>query len=139
MPRTTSATGTSGRRRRSGVGGRSGPGSVVGQITQLVAANEQLQRENRELAEQNQRLRGELEDIGSALGLVSGPGRGRRGRGSGGAANDLVLGLVQVQPRRQRKPITDPAALERRRQALAKARAVRAEKRAAAAGASASE
>lgn len=40
--------------------------------------------------------------------------------------------LADPTPRRQRKPITDPEQLERRRQALAKARAARAEKLAAA-------
>ena len=36
--------------------------------------------------------------------------------------------VAEAKPRRQRKPITDPEQLERRRQALAKARAARAEK-----------
>ncbi len=127
MPRSTSAASTTGRSRRRSARGRSDTGSVIGQISQLVATNETLQRENRELVAQNQRLRSEPEEIGSALGRLSGGSGGRRGRR--GATN--VVGLVEAKPRRQRKPITDPAALERRRQALAKARAVRAEKRAA--------
>src|SRR5262249_47896282 len=95
------------------------------QITQLVAANEQLQRANAELNTENQRLRGELTDIGSALGSLTG---GRLGRGRGAAA----LALPEAKPRRTRKPITDPEVLARRSTALAKARAARAEKLAAA-------
>ena len=40
--------------------------------------------------------------------------------------------VAVAKPKRQRKPMTDPEQLERRRQALAKARAARAEKLAAA-------
>ena len=124
MPRTSSAPTSTTRRRRaaSGIDTR----LVVTQITQLVAANEQLQRANRELTEENERLRGELTTIGSALGSPTG---GRRGRGRGGAA---ALALPEARPRRQRKPITDPVVLARRNAALAKARAARAEKLAAA-------
>jgi hypothetical protein len=128
MPRGTTAASANSRGRRRSARGRSDTGSVIGQISQLVAANEALQRENRELAAQNQRLRAELTEIGSALGRLSSPGRGRRGRG----ADVIAATVVEARPRRQRKAITDPEALERRRQALAKARAVRAEKRAAA-------
>jgi hypothetical protein len=88
---------------------------VVSQVTQLVATNEALQRQNRELAEENRRLRDQLSEIGSALGRLTGGTRAPAAR-----------------PRRERKPITDPEALERRRQALIKARAARAEKLAAA-------
>jgi hypothetical protein len=130
MPRTRSTITSTTRRRRTpqGVDTR----LVVTQITQLVAANEQLQRANRELTEENERLRGELTAIGSALGSLA--GGGRRGRGRGGAA---ALALPEAKPRRQRRPITDPEVLARRNAALAKARAARAEKLAAArAGAS---
>jgi len=129
MPRTRSATASTTRRRRrtaQGIDTR----LVVTQITQLVAANEQLQRANRELTEENERLRGELTTIGSALGSPTG---GRRGRGRGRAA--AALALPEARPRRQRKPITDPVVLARRNAALAKARAARAEKLAAARGA----
>jgi hypothetical protein len=91
-----------------------------------VSANETLQRENRELTEENQRLRSELTEIGSALGRLTGP-RGRRGR-----RGAEVLGLTEAKPRRTRKPITDPEVLAKRNQALAKARAARAERLAAA-------
>ena len=102
---------------------------VVTQITELVAANETLQRANRELTEENQRLRSELTQIGSALGSLTGA---RRGRGRRGAAAAVALALPEARPRRTRKPITDPEVLARRNAALAKARAARAEKLAAA-------
>ncbi len=92
MPRTSSATTTTTRRRR-----RTARGAdtrlVVTQITQLVAANEQLQRANTELSEENQRLRNELTQIGSALGSLTG---GQRGRGRRGAA---ALTLPEATPR----------------------------------------
>ena len=126
MPRTPSATTSRGRGRRRGTA--SAAAGVVDQISQLVATNEALQRANRELTEQNRKLQGELAEIGTALGRLTGGPRGR-GRGRRGIE---IPGLVEVKPRRQRKPITDPEQLERRKQALAKARAARAEKLAAA-------
>ncbi len=129
ISRTTRAT--NGRRRTS----RSGADSrtVVTQITQLVTANETLQRENQELRAETDRLRAELRDIGNALGrLTGGSGRGRSRRAV------ALVGEPQ-QPKRQRRPITDPAQLERRKQALAKARAARAEKLAAARAAAGSQ
>jgi len=99
---------------------------VVSQIVQLVASNEALQREVRELTEENQRLRSELTEIGSALGSLTGARRGRSRRGA------TALSLPEVKPRRTRKPITDPEVLAKRSAALAKARAARAEKLAAA-------
>jgi hypothetical protein len=130
MPRTSSNGSTTRRRRRSAVG--LDTRLVVTQITQLVTANETLQRANRDLTEENERLRGELTQIGSALGTLTG---GRRARGRRGAA--AALAVPDAKPRRQRRPITDPEVLARRNAALAKARAARAEKLAAAkAGAS---
>ncbi|HXM57368.1 MAG TPA: hypothetical protein VOB72_18365 [Candidatus Dormibacteraeota bacterium] len=87
----------------------------------MVAALEALRRENQQLSEDNARLRAQLAEIGSALGRLSGAPRGRRG----------ATTTQDAAPRR-RRPITDPAALERRRAALVKARAARAEKLAAA-------
>lgn len=72
----------------------------VTQITGLVAANEQLRRANRELVEANQRLRGELTAISSALGSLT---DGRRGRRRGTA---VVLALPETRLRRRRRPIT---------------------------------
>jgi len=127
LPRTTSTASSNGRGRRRTTRGTSGANSVVTQIAQLVATNEALQRQNREVADENVRLRAELADIGTALGRLTGAPRGRRGRGGADA-----LALPEAKPRRQRKPITDPEQLQRRRQALAKARAARSEKLAAA-------
>src|ERR1041385_611127 len=124
MPRGTSTT--TGRRRRS-TRARSDAGSVVAQITQLVSANETLKRENAELLAANEQLRTQLAQIGSALGGLTN-GSGRRGRR--GAVQPFTP--ADEKPKRTRKPITDPEQLERRRQALAKARAARAEKLAAA-------
>jgi hypothetical protein len=132
VPRTASGTSSNGRGRRRTTRGGSDASSVVGQISQLVSANETLQRQNRELGEENQRLRAELTEIGSALGRLTG---GPRRRGRGGVE---PLAFTEVKPRRQRKPITDPEQLERRKQALAKARAARAERLAAARAAAAS-
>src|SRR5947208_3602832 len=112
MPRGIPNTTTRGRR---STRARSDANSVVGQITQLVTANETLKRENAELAALNEQLRAQLAEIGTTLGrLTAGPRR--RGRG---AAAPLML--AESKQRRQRKPITDPEQLERRRQALAKA------------------
>lgn len=125
MPRTRSATASTTRRRRrttQGIDTR----RVVTQITQLVAANENLKLENARLQALNEQLRSELTEIGSALGSLTG---GRRGRGRRGAA---ALVLPEAKPRRTRRPITDPEVLARRNAALAKARAARAEKLAAA-------
>lgn len=133
MPRTRTATESRPATRRRRTSRTSGDSrGIVDQITQLVTANEALQRENRELVEENQRLRTELTQIGSALGRLTGGGgsaRGRRGRR--GAEFPLTV-APDARPRRQRKPITDPEALERRKQALVRARAVRAERLAAA-------
>ena len=125
MPRNTSRTSTNGRSRQRNARG-SGTGAVVTQITQLVAANETLQRENRELAEANVRLRAELTEIGSALGRLTGAPKGRGRRGA------APFALPEAKPRQTRRRITDPEQLERRRAALAKARAARSEKLAAA-------
>jgi len=95
---------------------------------QLASANETLQRENGELRSEVERLKGELMEIGAALGRLS--GGPRSGRGRRGAALTTVT-VAEAKPKRQRKPITDPEQLERRRSALAKARAARAEKLAA--------
>jgi hypothetical protein len=124
MPRTPSSTTTT--RRRRGTAQGTNTRLVVTQITQLVAANETLQRANRELTEDNQRLRSELTQIGSALGSLT---AGQRGRGRRGAA---AFALPEAKPRRTRRPITDPEVLARRGAALVKARAARAEKLAAA-------
>jgi hypothetical protein len=124
MPRTPRSNLTtaqmSGRRRSS----RS-PESIVDQITRLVAANQTLRSEGASLRADNEHLRAELSQIGDALGRVTG------GRHSGRGAKTSVQAPT-APPRRTRKPITNPAVLEKRRQALTRARAVRAERIAAA-------
>jgi hypothetical protein len=93
-------------------------------ITQLIAENRQLKRQLDRLSsgttgadsKSTERvLRSLQRKVSSAVGDASGA-RGRRGREAVAA---------QSKPRRK---ITDPEVLERRRQALAKARAVRAAK-----------
>jgi len=126
MPRRSSSpNGATTRRRRTTRG--TDTRLVVTQITQLVAHNEELQRTNRELIDENQRLRSELTEIGSALGRVTGAPAGRRGRGA-----EAPLAMPEAKPRPQRRPITDPEVLAKRNAALAKARAARAERLAAA-------
>jgi hypothetical protein len=128
VPRTqrdSRATATRGRGR--GQRSAGGSGLVIGQISQLVTSNESLQRENRDLQVENQRLKTELREIGDALGKLTGGPRGRRGR-----RGAPIVEVAAPPVRRQRRPITDPEVLERRRQALTKARAARAEKLAAA-------
>jgi hypothetical protein len=124
MPRGIPNTTTRGRR---STRARSDAGSVVSQITQLVAANEALKRENAELLALNEQLRAQLDQIGTALGGLTNGSRRRGGRGA-----VQPFSLAEAKPKRTRKPITDPAQIERRRAALAKARAARAEKLAAA-------
>lgn len=132
MPRTSRDSRPAVRGRRRGSGPLAGTAPIVGQISQIVAANQLLQRENKELQGENERLKAQLREIGDALNVLTGSPRQRRGRR---AAEVLVQ---SAPPRRTRKPITDPVILEKRRQALARARAARAEKLAAARAASAS-
>src|SRR2546423_15700064 len=113
MPRGTSATTT---RRGRTTRARSDAGSVVGQITQLVSANETLRRENAELLAFNEQLRAQLAEIGSALGGLAN-GRGRRG--GRGAGQPFVL--ADTEPTRTGKPIPHPEQLKRSRQGAATA------------------
>jgi len=98
------------------------PATLLAQFTELVSENQALARENRELHVVIARVTKAVDVVSSA------PRAGRRslqetaGRGAAPRANGR---------RRQRRRITDPASLERRRAALAKARQVLAEKRAA--------
>ena len=125
MPRGTRDSASPGTRRRRSTPATTGP--IVAQISQIVAANETLQRQNAELRATNDQLRTQLADIGSALGRLT--GSPRRGRGRGAVE---IPGQVEVKPKRQRRPITDPVLLAKRAEALTKARAARAAKLAAA-------
>ena len=109
-----------GRRRRS----RTAADPIVDQITRLVTENQSLQREVASLLADNEQLRGQLDEIGSALGRL------RVGRRGGRRAASSAS--VPTAPPRKRKPITDPVVLEKRRQALERARAARAQRLAAA-------
>lgn len=115
------------RRRRSkgqltAAGTSGSPATLLAQVTELVSENQALVRENRELHVVIARVTQAVNVVSSA------PRAGRRrlqdtaGQGAAPRRNGH---------RRQRRRITDPASLERRRAALAKARAVLAEKRAA--------
>ena len=109
-----------GRRRRA----RTTADPIVNQITRLVAENQNLQREVASLRADNEQLRGQLDEIGNALGRLSGARRGGR--------RVAAPAPAPAAPPRKRKPITDPVVLEKRRQALERARAARAQRLAAA-------
>jgi hypothetical protein len=113
---------TSNRRTRSagGADGRSVRPALT-RLRRLVEKAEAVTVENKQLRSEVQRLQRELRAVQSALAGLA-PGGGRR------------RAAESARPRRARRPITDPAVLERRRAALEKARQVRAEKRAAAKG-----
>jgi hypothetical protein len=82
-----------------------------------------LVQENSRLAAENLSLQAQLAEIASALG---------RAQRSGAQPLSARRGGDDASPKRPRRKVTDPEVLDRRRQALAKARAVRAEKLAAA-------
>jgi len=85
-------------------------------VNQLVAENQALVRENKELH--------------SVLARVSQAVRGLRARPVTSSRATARPGRPAAKVRRQRRRITDPATLERRRAALAKARQVLADRRA---------
>ena len=93
----------------------------MGRLKRIVSRAEELLAENKTLRTQVRRLERELRAVQAGLAALDGARGSRRTR---------AVAAVK----RTRRPITDPAVLERRRQALEKARRVRAEKRAAAAG-----
>ena len=112
------------RRRRSkaqltATAGIGSPSTLLAQVSELVSENQALVRENKELQTIIARVTQVVSSSprGSRRSLQETAGRPTAPRGNG--------------HRRQRRRITDPATLERRRAALAKARQVLAEKRAA--------
>jgi len=119
-PRTTK------RRRRSkgqpAAPGNGSPATLLSQVSELVNANQALVRENKE-------LHSIIDRVSHAVQVLSTRPRGsqRRLQEPGGR----VAGSRTNGGRRRRRRITDPASLERRRAALAKARQVLAERRAA--------
>ena len=114
MPRTSN-------RRTRATGGADGRSvrPALTRLRRLVEKAEEVTIENKQLRTEVKRLQRELRAVLSALAGLA-PGAGRR------------RGADAAKPRRTRRPITDPAVLERRRAALEKARQVRAQKRAAA-------
>ena len=119
-PRTTK------RRRRSkgqpAAAGNGSPATLLSQVSELVNENQALARENKE-------LRSIVARVTQAVQIMSSSPRGSRRR-----LNEPGGRVARSRPnggRRQRRRITDPASLERRRAALAKARQVLAERRAA--------
>src|SRR5947209_10363189 len=114
------------RRRRSkaqpAAAGNGSPATLLSQVSELVNENQALARENKE-------LHSIIARVTQAVQIVSSSPRGSRRRleePGGRVARSRTNG-----GRRQRRRITDPASLERRRAALAKARQVLAERRAA--------
>lgn len=104
--------------------GGSDPASALLQSVQrLVSQNQGLVKENERLKALLTRISGLAgENAGGAA--ASAPTRRRRRSAAPAAAETPAASRIK----RTRKPITDPVALERRRNALAKARAVRAER-----------
>jgi hypothetical protein len=98
------------------------PTTLLAQVTELVSENQALVRENRELHTIIARVTKAVDVVSSAP---------RASRRSLQEAVGAVGAPRRNGRRRQRRRITDPASLERRRAALAKARQVLAEKRAA--------
>jgi len=90
--------------------------TLLSQVSELVSENQALVRENKELQ--------------SVLARVSQAVQGLRARPVTSRRPTVGGAAPQPKARRQRRRITDPATLERRRAALAKARAVLAERRA---------
>ncbi len=117
-PRTTK------RRRRTkaqlAAAGTGTPATLLSQVSELVNENQALVRENKELHTIIARVTQAVHVVSSA------PRSNRRSLQVGRAAAPKANGHP-----RQRRRITDPASLERRRAALAKARQVLAERRAA--------
>jgi hypothetical protein len=98
------------------------PTTLLAQVTELVNENQALVRENRE-------LHTIIDRVTKAVQVTSSAPRGDRRKlqeRGGRSASSRPDGH-----RRQRRKITDPASLEKRRAALSKARQVLAEKRAA--------
>src|ERR1700737_5452021 len=110
MARTTRGGRRRGRPRASGSNG-SAANLLLSQVTELVAENQSLVRENKAFH--------------SILARASQAVEGVTPRPAGGRAPDAGPKARTI---RRRRKITDPASLERRRAALAKARLVLAER-----------
>jgi len=97
----------------------------------MLASVKGLVSENQDLKKEVARLESVLARISSLAGkatpVESAPTRRRRRR-AGAAAIPSTASTADAQVKRTRRKITDPIVLERMRNALAKARAVRAER-----------
>src|ERR1700694_3646593 len=111
MARTT--RGRRSQRHPTAAGNGSAANLLLSQVTELVAENQSLVRENKALHSILDRVSHAVEGVRSVP-VVS--------RGT--------IAPPRTRPIRRRRKITDPASLERRRAALAKARQVLAERRA---------
>ena len=102
---------------------RSPAGSTVG-LGELTAATEALIRENVRLKKQLEKAAAgtSLKPVMTAIERLH--GRLAKALATGGAAAETAAA-----PKRKRRPITDPEMLQRRREAMAKARAARTAKR----------
>lgn len=114
------------------------PAAEAGPAASIVANLAALLDENRALKKEADRLRALIERLASLAGSAVAPSadaapvrrRGRRPAAAAAAAAEPAPEAPKV--RKPRRKITDPDLLARRRAALAKARAVRAERLAAA-------
>ena len=104
---------TRGRRHPTAAGSNGAAATLLSQVTELVALNQSLVRENKA-------LHAILARVSQAVEGVAAKPAGGRAAQAGPKARTI----------RRRRKITDPASLERRRAALAKARQVLAERRA---------
>ena len=116
---------------RAGRGGRQPAEQVLAELEPMVSA---LIKENRELQRQIERLN--KQPLGAASGTVERALRSLERRISGSLDGETTTGRRRsagaTSTSRARRKVTDPELLERRRQALAKARQARAAKRASA-------
>src|SRR3989440_11271514 len=114
---------------RSGRAGRPPADQVVAELELMISA---LIKENRELHRQIDKLSKQSVGAGSTATERALRSLERRVRGSldGGTATDRRRSAGAASTPRARRKVTDPELLERRRQALAKAREARAAKRA---------
>jgi hypothetical protein len=124
--RSTSAT----RTRRTSRSADAGAAAVlVENLNAVVQENASLRRQNEKLLSLLNRIGGLLADVATP---PAANGRRTRGRPAGAASGAAAAPAAAAPVKRTRGKITDPEVLRKRSEALAKARAVRAAKRAAA-------
>jgi hypothetical protein len=116
---------------RSSRGGRQPAEQVLAELEPMISI---LIKENRELRRQIDRL--SKQSVRAASGTVERTLQSLERRGCGSLDGEITTGgrrsTRATSVPRERRKVTDPELLERRREALAKARAVRAAKRASA-------